>query len=173
MNVNLTSFPHPAPDGSASDQIGKFYGNLATWLAPQCKRQQMGRAMLYQLALYTSLMEPDLDAESTGASAHQVLAKVASPCEIHEFLQSYTPRSVLELYAAYDSASQLPSRNLLLGSVLKTCQSAMIKRETAIADAAPLSVADMIEVGFGNAFKQHVNQLRNTLDFLSPAVKPQ
>lgn len=170
MNLNLTSFPHPAPDGSVSDQIGKFYGNLAAWLAPQCKRQQMARAMLYQLALYTSLMEPELDAESTGASAHSVLTKVASPCEIHEFWHSYTPRPVLELYAAYEGVSPLPSRNLLLGSVLKTCHRAMFRRETTDAEAAAPNVATMIEVGFQNAFKQHVNQLKNTLDVLSPAV---
>lgn len=173
MNVNLTSFPHPAPDGSVSDQIGQFYGNLAVWLAPKCKRQQMARAMLHQLALYSSFMESGFDAERTGASAHSVMTKVASPCEIHEFWQSYTPRSVVELYAAHEGATQLPSRNLLLGSVVKSYQTAMFSAESVAADATELNVENVIVAGFENALEQHVNQLRNTLDVLSPAVKPQ
>lgn len=168
MNVNLTSFPHPAPEGSDADQIGQYYGNLAVWLAPRCKRQQMAHAMLYQLALYTLLLEPRLDEESTGASAQSVLAKVASPCEIHESWQAYTPRDVAEFYKAHESASELPSRNLLLGSVLKSYHRAMFKDE---AEAAALSVDNMIDAGFTNAFEQHFKQLRDTLDVLSSVIK--
>jgi hypothetical protein len=175
MNVNLTSFPHPAPDGSESDQIGQFYGNLAVWLAPRYKRQQMAHAMLYQLALYTLLLEPNLDAERTGASAQSVLERVASPCEIHESWQVYTPRSVVEFYEAHEVASGLPLRNLLLGSVLKLYHRVMFKDETAEAGAetAPPSVENTINAGFDSAFTKHVEQLRRTLDAFSSVVKPQ
>jgi hypothetical protein len=175
MNVNLTSFPHPAPDGSDSDQIGQFYGNLAVWLAPRCKRQQMAQAMLYQLALYTILLEPGLDAESTGASAESVLARVASPCEIHESWRAFTPRQVVEWYEAHVAASELPSRNLLLGSVLKSYHSVMFKAQAAEAstEAAVPSVENTINAGFDSAFTQHVKQLRSTLDAFSSLVEKQ
>ena len=170
MNVNLTSFPHPAPVGSVSDQIGQFYANLAIWLAPQSKRLQMSRAMLHQLAIYDWFMECEFDLERTGATVRSVQSKVASPCEIHEFWKCFTPREYVELYAAFENESQLPSRNRLLGSLVKSYQKARFSAESAASEAAPMSIENVVVTGFEDAFNQHRQQLQKTLEVLSTVV---
>jgi len=54
FNFNLRGFPNSAPEGSAADQIGQFYANLAIWLAPISKQRQMAHAMFWELAKYTA-----------------------------------------------------------------------------------------------------------------------
>jgi len=167
MNLNLKGFPHPADEGSPSDQIGQFYANLAVWLAPRYKRQEMARSMLWELARYTLLLEEQQDAESTGATAQSVLAMVSSGCEMHELMQVYTPRNVSGYYAASAGEVQLPSRQMLIGSVLKSYHDAMIQAETSGVYAEALEVEDIINTGITGAFQQHVVRLRNTLNVLN------
>ncbi len=167
MNLNLKGFPHPAPEGSASDQIGQYYANLAVWLAPKHKREEMARLMLWELARYTLLLEENQDAESTGATAQSVMTMVSSGCETHELMQVYTPRDIAAYYAAPASELQLPSRQLFVGSVLKSYHDAMVQAETSGVYAEAIEVDDIINTGINGALERHAYRLQNTLDKLS------
>jgi hypothetical protein len=176
MNLNLSGFPHPAPKGSESDQIGQFYGNLAIWLAPRNKRIQMARAMCWQLARYTLLLEERGDPESIGNLANSVLAKSTSPCEIHELLQVLPPLESggLPATAEADNSDQ-PSRELFLGVVLDAYHQTMIQAETEpqlAADEIPENTVDkLIEVAYRRTFDEQEKRLRKKLEALSSAKK--
>jgi hypothetical protein len=159
MNLNLRNFPHPAPPDSPSDQIGQFYANLAVWLAPKCKREAMARLMFWELARYTLLLEEREDAESTGATANAVLATAVSPCEVNELIQVYTPKEVTDLYA--EGKIELPSKEALIGWVLKSYHDVMRNAETSI-DPEALDVTNVINNGIRRAFREYRGQVRNT-----------
>lgn len=167
MNLNLKGFQHPAPEGSASDQIGQYYANLAVWLAPKRKREEMARLMLWELARYTLLLEENQDAESTGATAQSVMTMVSSGCETHELMQVYTPRDIAEYYASPANELQLPTRQLFVGSVLKSYHDAMVQAETSGVYAEAIEVDDIIKTGIDGALERHSYRLQNTLDTLS------
>jgi hypothetical protein len=179
MNLNLRGFPHPAPEGSPSDQVGQFYANLAVWLAPKRKREQMARSMIWELARYTLCLEEREDAESTGATAESVLAMVSSSCEVHQMIQAITPREVAELYHTQAGEIQLPARSMVMGSVLKSCHKAMLNAETsavsasaAAANTETVNIDDAVQAGVTAAFRQHVGHLRKSLEALGGNPNP-
>ena len=149
MNLNLRGFPHP-------DQIGQFYANLAIWLAPKHKREEMAHLMFWELASYP-LLKKLKDAESIGAAAESVLAMTTSPCEVHELTQVSTPKEVADLYAAGEI--ELPSKEKLIGSVIQSYQDAM--------RAGKAIDATKINAGFKRAFKEHRAEIRKTSRTLS------
>ena len=166
FNFNLEGFPDTALEDSAGDQIGQFYANLAIWLAPASKRRQMAHAIFWQLAKYSMRMEfmvndpqPEL---RIGKTTDKILAKVASPCEIHELLQAVTPeRYGAQRYAERRPAlSHLPSRELLLGSIM-CCYHAEVNRADAADESyVPLTVDEVIATGFNYALEKHVELLK-------------
>jgi hypothetical protein len=169
MNLNLRGFPHPAPKGSPSDQIGQFYGNLAIWLAPRNKRIQMARAMCWQLARFTLLLQERSDPETIGNFAHSVLGESTSPCEIHELLQVLPPLESGGFPAAtLPGSNDQPSRELFLGVVLDAYHQTMIQAETEnqLAANGPQenSVDKLIEVCFRRTFDEHEKRLRRDLE---------
>ena len=86
FNVNLNRFNPPGDPNSPTDQIGQFYANLAVWLTPLVKRQEMASAMIDSVVIPNSLSSEDLGEElsNLGKNAYEALAKVVSPCELHE-----------------------------------------------------------------------------------------
>jgi hypothetical protein len=164
MNLNLRGFPHPAAEGSPSDQIGQFYANLAVWLAPKCKREAMARLMFWKLARYTLLLEEQQDAESTGQTAQSVLTMAASPCEVHELIQVYTPTEISNLLDAGDI--QLPSKEKLIGSVVKSYHDVM-RNADAKFDPESIDARSVINAGFKGAFREHRGEVRDALRKLS------
>ena len=179
MNLNLRGFPHPAPEGSPSDQVGQFYANLAVWLAPKRKREQMARSMIWELARYTLCLEEREDAKSTGVTAESVLATVSSACEIHQMIQAITPREVAELYHTQAGEIQLPERSMVMGSVLKSCQKAMLNAETSVTAASAaavntenVNIDNAVQAGVAAAFQQHVGHLRKSLQALGGSPNP-
>lgn len=161
FNVNLRKFRHPAPEGSAGDKIGQFYGNLAIWLCPRSKRYEMARAMLWQLAKYTLLMEDLNDELNMGRAAYAILSQTASPCEIHEMIQAAAPEQFRALYFPEGDLvmSHIPSQQLLLGCVLGLYHQEIIQAENSDALYEPLGVDKVIESGFMNAFIKQVELL--------------
>ena len=169
MNLNLRGFPNPGPIGSPSDQIGQFYANLAIWLAPRSKRTQMARAMCWELARYTLLLEERADPGHLGDVANSVLLRVASPCEIHELLQVLPPiehGGLPPATAAVDSDQ--PSRELFLGVVLDTYHQVMVQAEDedeGVADEAEADDVDqLIKVAFKRTFNEQETRLRKKLE---------
>ncbi len=174
MNLNLRGFQHPAPKGSPSDQIGQFYGNLAIWLAPRNKRLQMARAMCWQLARYTLLLEEPGDPETIGNLANSVLGESTSPCEIHELLQVLTPLESGGLPAAtVPGSNDQPSRELFLGVVLDAYHQTMIQAETENQLAANQPQANtidkLVEVAFRRTFVEQERRLQRNLEAVSSA----
>jgi hypothetical protein len=167
LNLNLTGFPHPAPEGSDSDQIGQFYANLALWLSPITKRRQMGLAMCWRLATLTLLLEGTGDPLRIGSFAFSALSQVASPCEIHEMLRAIAPEQYKPLYFPDGGSpfNPIPPKELLLGCVLRSYHKEMIKAESEEASLQPRAVGEVVEEGFKDAFKEFAERLsRMALD---------
>lgn len=141
FNVNLAGFVQPtAPDcalngtgpGSAIDQIGQFYGNLALWLTPATTRFRMAEAMFRWLAQHPRVLEelvprPEASIEDkmrAGVASRRLLLRVSSPCEIHELLNLTIPASYVESFETLYlpergyNLSVFPSQEVLLGSVV-------------------------------------------------------
>ena len=132
FNVNLQGLLHPAPLDSPADQIGQFYANLALWLCPIKKRQQMSDLMIEWLARHPMVLEEfgpistdELAAlVGTGQAALHVVKRVASLCEIHELIQMTFTRKRREqvetIHLPEDDSvlTVLPSKQLVLGYVV-------------------------------------------------------
>lgn len=164
FNANLRGFPNPAPAGTPADQIGQFYANLAVWLSPTSKRQKMAHALFWRLANYTIRLErrsDDPEPELTiGEATYRLLSQTASPCEIHELLQAVTPKrySALRFREGGLLLDHVPSRELLLGSIMCSYHDEMLSAETDESYEAG-SVDKVIASGFIRAFRKQVSEL--------------
>lgn len=165
FNFNLRGLPHPAPEGSAADQIGQFYANLAVWLSPPSKRRKMAHAIFWELAKYTMRLErrsDDPEPEFTsGNAAYGVLSQVASPCEVNELLHAVIPERYGALKFSEGSMvlSDIPSRELLLGSIICSYHDEMLRADNADESYEPLGIDKVIAFGFKRAFEKHVQVL--------------
>jgi hypothetical protein len=174
MNLNLNGFPHPAPEGSDSDQIGQFYGNLAVWLSPRKKRAEMAHAMCSQLANYTLLLEEPGNVKSIGSAASSILSRVAAPCEIHELILALVPEQygTLNFQEEVLAASPLPPRELILGFVLDSYHQEILQAESADVLKAQFQqsgIENPVYAGFTRAFEKHADQLQQALGELKIA----
>ena len=133
LNINLKGFPHPALPATPSDKIGRYYGNLAMWLAPMHKRRQMAQAMYWELANYTLLLEQHDDPVRTGEIGYSLLRRSTSPCEMHELLRAFGPQ--------HNLASTEQER---LGLVLETYQKAMVQSEQATVPVGSLELENIV-----------------------------
>lgn len=177
LNINLTRFRPPAQEGSDADQIGQFYGNLAIWLSPRSKRREMAHVMLTWLVSHLFILEElrlerhdceesDLDQMlDIGRAAYSILSRVASPCEIHELLQAIVPDEYSEKFETLNfpergcSLSCLPSKELILGSIIDSYQQELI-RINAEGQSSQLDFVATTNSGFKQGFQEHVNRLR-------------
>lgn len=178
FNVNLENFQHPGADGTATDQIGQFYRNLAFWLSPFEKRREMHDAMVLWLTRHPTVSEEVGPAPSkrlrdimkTGRVARRLLSEVASDCEIHELLQPslaepyrrryetlYLPENGFQL-------STLPSKELMLGCLIHEVQEGLSKSVgLSLSEAARWKVRrEAIITGCGMAFDRQARALART-----------
>lgn len=160
LNLNLTGFPYPAPEGSDSDQLGQFYTNLALWLSPVVRRRQMGLAMCWRLATLSLLLEGTEDVLRIGSFALSALSQVASPCEIHEMIRAIAPERYKSLYFPDGGSafSPIPPKELLLGCILRSYHEE-IRAESEDSSFQPRAVGDIIEEGFRGAFDELAERL--------------
>ena len=175
-NLNLLGFSNPAPVGTAADQIGQFYANLAIWLAPRGKRLEMALAMCWQVAQYTFMQEPDGDIESLTAAATSLLAQSASACEAHELTHVLLPErsDALPKALAGNRSDTQQLLQLFLGRVIDAYHHGMIKeqeqrRSQAIPRGTKLEAPSMralLDAAFSRAFKEHAQRLTMKLEAL-------
>lgn len=173
FNENLRGFDSDTSAGSAAGPIGQYYGNLAIWLSPLAKRQKMAQAMFWWLFNQPPVREePSRVEENIGKVARELLAGVASACEINELLQAYTPEKirpqldVLNYPASGSAFSPLPSQELIIGSVISEY------RQAGATPFAPASLADRmgaaapatISAGFAKAFRIHEERLQRAAE---------
>lgn len=165
LNINLRNFPSPSAVGTAADKIGQYYANLAMWLCPRQKRQQMAYAMLFGIASHRLILEefgnPPL---AVGKAVYSLLSAQVATTEVHELLQSVMPEKFM---AKFDSIflpeqgiplSAFPSRELILGTIVSETQRKMrevearLNKHTERAVAVERTMRDAVEVGFNAAF---------------------
>jgi hypothetical protein len=173
VNINLKGFPHPAPPGSFSDQLGQFYSNLAIWLAPMHKRRQMAQAMCWELARYTLLLEPQGDPLRIGEIAYSVLARSTSRCETHELLRAFheqqaTLRGSVERMR--DGTIHTPQE--ILGSVLKSIQKEMIRAEEGTVRIGSFVLESIVTRGLTKARVTGVSSASNSMINVTNQSKP-
>lgn len=187
FNVNLAEFTLPANEGSASDQIGQFYANLAVWLSPADKRLQMTHAMLGWLSQEPLVLEnlgpiPSenmSDKLRAGRTAHRLLAPLASRCEIHELLQIAIPETyryldpsrTISLPDREGTFSALPSKDLLLASLINQHPPELLGELRA--EPWPKSrekMRSVLAAGCDEAFDTHERKLTETAGFLRKSL---
>jgi hypothetical protein len=169
FNMNLKGFSSDMSEGSVADRIGQYYSNLAVWLSSKEKLQKMANAMFWWLYTHPRIREEaSSQSLNLGRVARQLLTPVASPCEIHELLLSYTPEKILSKFpmlsypAESSGISCLPSQELLLGSVIKQYVNEVAKD---LVDERPNdererpSISLIVRAGFNDAFTSHAAML--------------
>lgn len=163
LNINLKGFPHPAPIPSDSDKIGQFYGNLAVWLAPRHKRQQMAQAMAWELAEYTKLLEDAGDPSELGDIGDMILRLAAAPCEAHELMRALASGQTAATSFAEGRtlAGRASARREMLGSVLWSYHGAMNQAEMAVTELNMLSATTVIRQGVTRAFAANSSSFAN------------
>jgi len=183
LNVNLSEFKLPANEGSASDQIGQFYANLAVWLSPADKRLQMTHEMLRWLSQEPLILEGfgPIPSENMGGklragrSARQILTPLASPCEIHELLQIAIPESHRYINASGtvflpdrdNTLSSLPSKELMLGCMINQHSPELLEEfESASWPASREKIRSALAAGSHEAFDAHERKLTEKAEFL-------
>lgn len=161
LNINLLEFGTPAQAGTPADKIGQFYGNLALWLSPRSVRRKM--AYLMFLWLVNNLLiweELGCGLLDIGRTAYSLLLRIASPCEIHELLLAVIPDDYCEqsetLYFPERGFSQspVPSKDLILGSIIDSYQQEIIKIEAAGGQFTQLDVVKATKLGVEKAFNE-------------------
>lgn len=193
FNINLEDFRFPGPPDSATDQIGQFYANLAVWLTPIEKRQQMSTLMVEWLASLPVTLEHSgpIPTEgigpllATGDAALTVLKRVASPCEIHELMQMTLSNErrqqfeTLHLPEENLTMSALPSKQLMLGYLInRFSQKADESRQSVLgrfglADAPPTERIATSELAFRRQRREVSRALKQAQKFSPvPDVSP-
>jgi hypothetical protein len=172
FNVNLSEFGLPAQPDSASDQIGQFYGNLALWLCPAKKRLGITHAMSRWLVQEPLVLEglggvPAEDFNDklrAGRSSHQILSRLACPCEIHELLsiaipETYRyldPSGTLFFSARSDALSFLPSQELMLGCIInRYSREVLEKLNSTLSDSNGEMIKSVLADACYEAFDTH------------------
>jgi hypothetical protein len=175
-NLNLLGFPHPAPEGSAADQIGQFYANLAVWLAPRRKRLQMALAMSWQVARYTFTQEPGGDIDTISLAAQSLLRRSTSPCEAHELTQVLLPEqhTAFAEFAAETDFDFQQMRELFMGNVIDLYHVAMREEQeqrggqfnVTGATMDIRSLRELPEQAFRFVLRDEAKRMRRTLEAL-------
>jgi hypothetical protein len=99
-------------DSEHGRTLGNYYANLAVWLAPFEKREQMRHRFYWRLVTHPYMVEfGRQSAYAVGREALNVLGDSVSVCEIYQMF-SLSPSP------SYN-ANQLPPIELCLGSILK------------------------------------------------------
>lgn len=181
INLNLLGFAHPAPAGSAADQIGQYYANLATWLAPCGKRGLMAMAMNWVIAQYTFHQEEVGNIDLVTEAANALLSKLAQPCEAHELIQVLLPkRAQLVGDAARRANVDLTQlHELFFGHVINLYHEAMIEEQRRTYSQFNLgdtkakypSMNALLDEAYTRALAGMEKRLHKNLDTLKPPQK--
>jgi hypothetical protein len=166
LNLNLLSFGSPSQEGTAADQIGQFYANLAVWLSPLSVRREMSHLMfrwlVNNLLIWEELGQESLD---VGRTAYALLSQVASPCEIHELLMAAIPDDYCDQFETLCLPERgfpltpVPSRELILGCIIESYQQDISRIEAAGGDLSQLDIGRVTKSGFERAFTLHASKL--------------
>jgi|GEM_PF-1490702 len=183
LNMNLDGLSKAPGPGSEFDLIGQFYRNLAHYLAPLEKRQQIAKEMREWVVTHPGVLEErGSDRIRWGQAARLYLSRVATPFEIAEMLHVETPADLRVTdshveFTTLDSGEMnlLPTQEEVLGSIVRRHYSVASERlkaelegaQLSDSNAQPLSEEEVVEQGFREAFDYH----RDRLEKLAAASK--
>lgn len=160
FDINLKGLKVAEPD-NAFQLLGQFYPNLALYLAPARKRQEISDAMLDWVVNHPEVREEWGNAALVvGSVAVSYLSKVASGYEIAELLQTMVPDELKRDARRFDfpplaaGIRTLPSQELVLGSVINRFYAAAPAR-TATAGGGGQHIAQ----GIADAFAFHRDEV--------------
>ena len=161
LNINLVAFT-ASDQASTLQLLTEFFHNLALFLAPLSKRQQMSREMMWWLRRH-----PEIEEErgnhplAVGQVALHYLSKKTTRCEIQELLQVAGLATGVDLYRLNLSNiaagfGHMPSQELVVGALLNCfyrAASEQLNEEVNSTDAQ--TEEDIIKRGFQEAFGIH------------------
>lgn len=160
LNVNLRGFKDTSKN-STLDLLRQFFRNLAFFLAPRSKREQMSREMLAWLVNHSEVQEEKGNhPESVGKVALHYLAQVTTGCERDELIQIALGER-LKFSSLKSGVAVLPSQELVLGSIINCYYRTVSQRLNADpATAVAMSTENIISQGVGEALDFHRERLK-------------
>ena len=161
LNVNLRGLQVPEQEPTL-ELLKQLYHNLALFLTPLAKRQQMSRELIRWL-----LHHPEVKEErgnhpvAVGRVAIHYLSKKTTRCEIQELLQvagifTGWPSERMNFAEVAIGIGVMPSQELVLGALLNSyyrAASEQLNQETN--SKTPPTDAEIIKRGFQEAFATH------------------
>ena len=167
LNKNLVGF-----DGTpAIDLLKQLFHNIAFYLAPISKRQEMSREMFRFLARHPDVQEERGNSPYVvGRVALQILSSNSTKCEIDELLRLALPADAEVSRENFSSPDRIrsfpPTRDLVVGAIInRIYQTASERLASVAADSVPPSLndEDIIAAGFEDALQVHIESLKGVL----------
>ncbi|HEX7333354.1 MAG TPA: hypothetical protein VF290_17760 [Pyrinomonadaceae bacterium] len=168
IDFNLQGFAK-SPDQSVLKSITQFFRNLAFYLIPLTKRQEITKAMFSRIASHPAVLEERSNrSEAIGKVAKSYLSLVASPIELNEMVHMLLPPVVRaesgNAFLPEAFANNAPSQELVLGSMISRHLKAVPVPEeaetgTALESTVPI---DPFTAGLQDALQSHTEQLKES-----------
>lgn len=168
VNVNFCGFTDASQD-STLDLLAQFFHNLALYLAPVSKREQMSRDLLDWLVQHPAVKEErGNDPEIVGKVAFHKLSQKTTGFEREELLQLVVAGQTkedqrLSFSSLASEKSLLPEPELVVGSIINRFFRAASDRlnPNVAKTTALLQDKDIVAAGLADAFRSHGERLAN------------
>jgi hypothetical protein len=155
FNVNLKGFP---AGGNVRSQLAQFYVNLAFWLSPPAKREQIACWLLWRVVhVPTVQMAYGNPRFVLGQAAASVLRRFGGPCTIQDVFEQ-----VLAGPTAPDALQ--PPEELLLGGVVHAYLEAFERADTNQAVEADEDTTALVVRGIRAAYDDFLADLDQTTE---------
>ena len=171
VNVNLSGFTDVSQD-STLDLLAQFFHNLALYLAPRSKREQMSRDLIAWLVQHPAVKEErGNDPVIVGKIALHNLSQITTGFEIEELFhlavagQMTADRQRATFSSVASERSLIPSLELVMGSIINRYYRAASDRLSPdVAKTAAISKdEDIIAAGLEDAFSSQGEWLAKAL----------
>jgi len=160
FNVNLVGFG----PGQVRDDIADYFVNLAVWLTPAPKREQMKCWLWLWVSLEPTVMMAKYQPRRIlGASARDVLGRVATQCQITEFLDFFE----LDAQVRAERPLPWPPEELLIGGIVREYHEALDFLEANPKSRRRFEPRDMRRRGLVAAIRDGVEELEESLGGLN------
>jgi len=157
FNFNLRGF-EVHPDGSPGETLSRladYYVNLAIWLAPKLKREQMRFRIFWDMSRDPNVVEvKGGDLFTLGRTAFAVLGQ--SQCQLSELVFS----SIKLPVQPPSNDPGLPPEEVLLGGIVNQYQQAFDSHRRGKGSSRP---RELIDAGVKHAFKVYQGELQRAL----------
>lgn len=176
FDENLIGFKSDSP---TLGLLGQFYRNLALYLAPLTKRQQIGREMVNWAVTHPGVLEEiGTKPANLGRLALRYLSEVATRFEVAEMfhVESLPTKKKADEFSDFPmpgegEVSIIPPQELLIGYIVDEQFSVAAARLNAELAAAKKRVADGPQAGGAEATSTRVNLPTNDDEIIAEAIR--